>query len=36
MTEELGVSRSSIRTALQYLIGLGVLESVHGKGTDPY
>ena len=25
MTEELGVSRSSIRTALQYLIGLGVL-----------
>ena len=33
MTEELGVSRSSIRTALQYLIGLGVLESVHGKGT---
>lgn len=33
MTEELGVSRSSVRTALQHLIGLGVLESVHGKGT---
>lgn len=33
LVEELGVSRSSIRTALQHLIGLGVLESVHGKGT---
>lgn len=33
MTAELGVSRSSVRTALQYMIGIGVLESVHGKGT---
>lgn len=33
MVEELGVSRSSIRTALQYLIGLGVLKSYQGKGT---
>jgi len=27
MVADLGVSRSSIRTALQYLIGLGVLKS---------
>jgi len=33
MVGELGVSRSSIRTALQYLIGLGVLKSHQGKGT---
>lgn len=33
MVEELGVSRSSIRTALQHLIGLGVLRSYQGKGT---
>ncbi len=33
MTELLGVSRSSVRTAIQYMIGIGVLESVHGKGT---
>ncbi len=33
MVAELGVSRSSIRTALQYLIGLGVLKSYQGKGT---
>lgn len=33
MVEELGVSRSSIRTALQHLIGLGVLKSYQGKGT---
>lgn len=33
MAEELRVSRSSIRTALQHLIGLGVLRSYQGKGT---
>lgn len=33
MVEELGVSRSSIRTALQHLVGLGVLKSYQGKGT---
>lgn len=33
LVEELGVSRSSIRTAVQYLIGLGVLKSYQGKGT---
>ncbi len=33
LTETLGVSRSSVRTAIQYLIALGVLESRHGKGT---
>ncbi len=33
MVEELGVSRSSIRTALQYLAGLGVVKSYQGKGT---
>lgn len=33
MTAALGVSRSSVRTALQHMIGIGVLESVHGKGT---
>lgn len=33
MVEELGVSRSSIRPALQHLIGLGVLKSYQGKGT---
>ena len=33
MTSTLGVSRSSVRAALQYMIGIGVLESVHGKGT---
>lgn len=33
LTEILGVSRASVRTALQHLIGLGVLESKHGKGT---
>lgn len=30
---ELGVSRASIRSALQYFIGLGVLRSYQGKGT---
>lgn len=33
LTRELGVSRASVRTAIQYLTGIGVLESVHGKGT---
>lgn len=33
LRELLGVSRASIRTAIQHLIGLGVLESRHGKGT---
>jgi len=33
MIAELGVSRASIRSALQYLSGIGVLESFQGKGT---
>ncbi len=33
LTRELGVSRASVRTAIQYLSGIGALESVHGKGT---
>ena len=33
LTETLGVSRASVRTAIQYLAALGVLESRHGKGT---
>lgn len=33
MVSELGVSRSSIRTALQHLMGIGVLKSYQGKGT---
>lgn len=33
LKETLGVSRASIRTAIQHLVGLGVLESRHGKGT---
>ena len=33
LTETLGVSRTSVRAAIQYLIALGVLESRHGKGT---
>ncbi len=33
LTKELGVSRASVRTAIQYLTGIGALESVHGKGT---
>ena len=31
MVMELGVSRSSIRSALQYLIGIGVLKSYLGQ-----
>ena len=33
ITEILGVSRSSIRVAIQQFIALDVLQSVHGKGT---
>jgi GntR family transcriptional repressor for pyruvate dehydrogenase complex len=33
LTEALGVSRASIRAAIRHFVGLGVLESVHGKGT---
>jgi len=33
LTEMLGVSRSSIRMAIQQFIALNVLESFHGKGT---
>ncbi len=33
LTAQLGVSRASVRVAIQQLIGVGVLESVHGKGT---
>lgn len=33
LTQVLGVSRASVRTAIQQLVGIGVLESVHGKGT---
>lgn len=33
LTEQLGVSRASIRTAIQHFVGLGILESRHGKGT---
>jgi len=33
LTKTLGVSRASIRMAIQQLIGIGALESAHGKGT---
>lgn len=33
LTETLGVSRASVRTAIQHLAGVGILESRHGKGT---
>ena len=33
LVKELGVSRASVRSALQYFIGLGVLRSHQGKGT---
>lgn len=33
LTQMLGVSRASVRTAIQQLVGIGVLESIHGKGT---
>ena len=33
LTQTLGVSRLSVRMAIQQLIGIGALESAHGKGT---
>lgn len=33
LTDILKVSRSSVRTAIQQLVGVGALESIHGKGT---
>ena len=33
LTEALGVSRASIRAAIRHFVGLGVLDSIHGKGT---
>lgn len=33
LTQLLSVSRSSVRTAIQQLVGIGALESIHGKGT---
>jgi len=33
LTQILGVSRASVRSAIQQLVGIGVLESIHGKGT---
>lgn len=33
LTVQLQVSRASVRAAIQHLIGIGILESVHGKGT---
>lgn len=33
LTKSLGASRASVRTAIQYLVALGVLESQHGRGT---
>lgn len=33
LKEQLGVSRASVRTAIQHFVGLGILESQHGKGT---
>ncbi|PKM66847.1 MAG: FadR family transcriptional regulator [Firmicutes bacterium HGW-Firmicutes-2] len=33
LTKELSVSRSSVRAAIQQFVGVGVMESIHGKGT---
>lgn len=33
LCQELGVSRVSVRNAIQQLITLGILQSIHGKGT---
>lgn len=33
LTKILGVSRASVRAGIQQMVGIGVLESVHGKGT---
>lgn len=33
LTKELGVSRATIRQAVSQMAGIGVMESIHGKGT---
>lgn len=33
LTKTLGVSRASVRQAVSQLAGIGILESIHGKGT---
>lgn len=33
LTKTLGVSRASVRQAVSQLAGVGILESIHGKGT---
>lgn len=33
LTRELGVSRSSVRAAIQQFVGVGAMESIQGKGT---
>lgn len=33
LTEMLGVSRASVRVAIQQFIAIGILDSIHGKGT---
>ncbi|SKC65898.1 FadR/GntR family transcriptional regulator [Maledivibacter halophilus] len=33
LTKELGVSRTSLRAAIQQFVGVGMMESIHGKGT---
>ena len=33
LTKTLGVSRATIRQAVSQLAGIGILETVHGKGT---
>ncbi len=33
LTMKLGISRSSVRAAIHQLIGVGILQSIHGKGT---
>lgn len=33
LSEKLGVSRASVRTAIRHFVGLDVLESIQGKGT---
>lgn len=33
LTRTLGVSRASVRVAIQQFVGVGALQSVHGKGT---
>lgn len=33
LTSALGTSRSSVRAAIQQFVGIGAMESIHGKGT---